>query len=45
VASTTAAAAVIDFGRHEQAGLVAVPQRLHRQSRQLRERADTDQLA
>ena len=39
------AGAVIDLGRHEQADLVIVPQRLHRQPRQLRERADTDQLA
>jgi hypothetical protein len=39
------AGAVIDLGRHEQADLVVVPQRLNRQPRQLRERADTDQLA
>jgi len=39
------AGAVIDLGRHEKADLVVVPQRLNRQPRQLRERADTDQLA
>jgi hypothetical protein len=39
------AGAVIDLGWHEQAYLVVVPQRLNCQPRQLRERADTDQLA
>ena len=39
------AGAFIDLGRHEQADLVIVPQRLNRQPRQLREYADTDQLA
>ena len=39
------AGAIIDLDRHEQADLVVVPQRLNRQPRQLRERADTDQLA
>ena len=39
------AGAIIDLDRHEQADLVIVPQRLNRQPRQLRERADTDQLA
>jgi hypothetical protein len=39
------AGAIIDLGRHEQADLVIVPQRLHRQPRQLGERANTDQLA
>jgi hypothetical protein len=39
------AGAIIDLGRHEQADLVIVPQRLNRQPRQLPERADTDQLA
>jgi hypothetical protein len=37
--------AIVDLDRHEQADLVVVPQRLDRQPRQLRERADTDQLA
>ncbi|HXN61687.1 MAG TPA: hypothetical protein VN886_14680 [Acidimicrobiales bacterium] len=39
------AGAIIDLDRHEQAGLVVVPQRLNRQPRQLAEGADTDQLA
>jgi hypothetical protein len=39
------AGAVIDLVRHEQADLVVVPQRLNCQPRQLRERADTDQVA
>ena len=39
------AGAVIDLSRDEQPDLVVVPQRLHRQPRQLRERADTNQLA
>jgi hypothetical protein len=39
------AGTVVDLGRHQQADLVVVPQRLHRQPRQLRERADTDQLS
>ena len=39
------AGAIIDLDRHQQAELVVVPQRLNRQTRQLRKRADTDQLA
>jgi hypothetical protein len=38
------AGAIIDLDRHEQADLVVMPQRLNRQPRQLRKRADTDQL-
>jgi len=39
------AGATIDLDWHEQADLVVVPQRLNRQPRQLRERADTHQFA